>query len=95
MGQKHIRRTFTVLPEQRRHRNDGAFIGIIGSGNYAFTTIAYYLRKKFGNVITGVMDIDINKARATRQPHTKSNENAGNEVSRADSENRTPRSDGT
>jgi predicted dehydrogenase len=37
-------------------------IGIVGCGNYSFSNIAYYLKKRHGKVIAACMDIDINKA---------------------------------
>lgn len=44
------------------HSDISRHIGIIGCGNYAFSNIAYYIHKNYGNVIRGAMDIDINKS---------------------------------
>ncbi|MCH9024463.1 MAG: Gfo/Idh/MocA family oxidoreductase [candidate division Zixibacteria bacterium] len=37
-------------------------MGLIGCGNFAFTTIGFFLRKRFGRVFASCMDVDINKA---------------------------------
>jgi predicted dehydrogenase len=60
-GQYHSRRTFETLPESRPPRTHH-HIGIIGCGNFAFSNVAYYLRKNYGSVIAGVMDPNLNKA---------------------------------
>jgi predicted dehydrogenase len=60
-GQYHSRRTFETLPAERTERQ-GRHVGIIGCGNFAFSHIAYYLRKNYGSVIRGVMDPTPQKA---------------------------------
>jgi predicted dehydrogenase len=60
-GQYHMRRKFDVLPKLPPCSPD-AHVGLIGSGNFPYCNISFYLRKHFGNVIRGVMDIDINRA---------------------------------
>lgn len=40
----------------------GRHVGLLGCGKFAYSNIAYYLRKNYGNVLRGVMDIDLNKA---------------------------------
>ena len=57
-GQFHLRARYDPLPARRRVAAQGGHVGIIGCGNYAFTTIAYYLRKERGSVLRGVMDVD-------------------------------------
>ncbi len=37
-------------------------MGLIGCGNFAFSNIAFYLKKNYGRVIRGAMDIDIHRA---------------------------------
>jgi len=37
-------------------------VGMIGCGNFAYSTLAYYLNRRFGRVIRGVMDIQIHRA---------------------------------
>ena len=40
----------------------GKHIGILGCGKFAYANVAYYVRQNFGNVIRGVMDVDLNRA---------------------------------
>ena len=61
-GQYHMRRQYTTLPPNDRPPARGAHVGIIGCGNYAFSVIAYFLRRNYGSVIRGCMDTDINRA---------------------------------
>lgn len=61
-GQNHLRRQYRELPPRRRSRHSNATVGIIGCGNFAFTTIAYYLHRAYGAVLRGAMDVDINRA---------------------------------
>ena len=61
-GQYHMKRKITRLPVLQDIQKNGKHVGIIGCGNYAFSNIAYYLKKNFGRIIKGAMDIDINKA---------------------------------
>ncbi len=61
-GQFHMKRRFTSLPEVTKPGNPNSHVGIIGCGNFAFTTIAYFLKKNFGCVIRGVMDSNIHRA---------------------------------
>lgn len=60
-GQYHARRRFATLPQERTER-EGRHVGILGCGNFAFSQIAYSLRKNYGSVIRGVMDPSIHKA---------------------------------
>jgi predicted dehydrogenase len=60
-GQYHARKKYDVLPPPREGRA-GRHVGIIGCGNFAFSNIAYYLRKNYGAVIRGVMDPSPHKA---------------------------------
>lgn len=58
-----MKRQFDVLPpynkDEKKFKGD---VGIIGCGNYAFSNIAFYLKKINSIFIRGVMDIDENKA---------------------------------
>lgn len=60
-GQYHAKQTFATLPAERTARS-GRHVGILGCGNFAYSHIAYYLRKNFGPVIRGVMDPNLHKA---------------------------------
>lgn len=62
LGQLHLRRTYDVLPRRRRSIKKKQFIGLIGCGNHAFTTIGNFLTRRYGRVIAGCMDADINRA---------------------------------
>ena len=60
-GQYHIRKVYESRPAERLPSNK-AHVGMIGCGNFAFSCLAYYLKKNFGQVIRGTMDVDINRA---------------------------------
>jgi len=62
LGQKHMHRKYDRLPVQIGRKNADHSVGIIGCGNYSYSTIAYFLRKEFGNIIASCMDIDLNRA---------------------------------
>jgi predicted dehydrogenase len=61
-GMYHMKKHYLSLPEIVSPPENGGHIGLIGCGNFAFSTIAYYLKKNYGRVIRGAMDIDINRA---------------------------------
>ncbi len=67
LGQLHLRRTYRTLPTQNTKPDTRQWIGLIGCGNYAYTTIAYYLNKVSGRAIAACMDIDINRAASLAQ----------------------------
>lgn len=61
-GQYHMKRRFTTLPEFRSGVGD-AHIALIGCGNFAYSNLAFYLRK-FGRSgrLRAAMDVDIHRA---------------------------------
>jgi predicted dehydrogenase len=61
-GQYHMKKKYDRLPSQSGLPGKGGHIGLIGCGNFPFSNIAYYLKKNYGRVIRGAMDIDINRA---------------------------------
>src|SRR3954469_15137835 len=61
-GQYHMRRVYEKLPPITPQREKHRHVGIIGCGNFDYSHIAYYLKKKYGEVIRGAMDININRA---------------------------------
>ena len=61
-GQFHMRKAYGKLPQMRPSTRDRRHVGIIGCGNFAYSNIAYYLRKGHGAVIRGVMDTNIHRA---------------------------------
>lgn len=62
LGQRHKQRKFAQLPPMRGRIADDQFVGIIGCGNFSFTTIAYYLTKAFGRTIGICMDRNVDRA---------------------------------
>ncbi len=74
LGQYHKDRRYGVLPVAGKP--DGP-VGLIGCGNYAFATIAYYLHRSRGRVIGGCMDIDPHRA-ASLAEHRQSTSEAVN-----------------
>jgi predicted dehydrogenase len=61
-GQYHMGRRFTTLPPNHVRAGSSAHVGLIGCGNFGFSVIAHYLGAKWGRVIRGCMDVDVNRA---------------------------------
>ena len=61
-GQYHMAKRYPALPANHVRPDSKAHVGLIGCGNYAYSVIAYYLRKNYGNVIRGCMDPEIHRA---------------------------------
>jgi predicted dehydrogenase len=63
-SQYHMKRRFTSLPDLDAPSTDtpGKHVGIIGCGKFAYAIAAYYLTRRCGRVIRGVMDVDIHRA---------------------------------
>lgn len=57
----HMKKAYSVLPIIKPN-NKNAHVGIIGCGNFSYSTIAFYLKKNFGAVICGTMDKSIERA---------------------------------
>lgn len=64
----HMNKVYSELPVIHEGKNKG-YVGIIGCGNFSYSTIAFYLRKNFGNVIRGVMDPNVNRAASLCSQH--------------------------
>jgi predicted dehydrogenase len=62
ISQLHLKRRYDRLPEPAVSLRPSQTVGVIGCGKFAFTTIAYYLRRRFGNVIAICMDLDVHRA---------------------------------
>lgn len=69
-GQYHMKKTFQVMPTKHNNLNSKQKVAIIGCGNYAYSNIAYYLKKNFGDVIGMCMDVDINHATSLAQKYS-------------------------
>ena len=61
-GQYHMHAHYDTLPVCRKTAPGTRHVGLIGCGNFAFSTIAYFLRREVGSVLRGVMDIDAHRA---------------------------------
>jgi predicted dehydrogenase len=59
-GQRHQARRYESLPTPQRDAR--GHVGIIGCGNFAYTTLGYYLTKNYGRVIRACMDPDPHRA---------------------------------
>lgn len=68
-AQYHMARRYEVLPEPSMKFKDDQVFGIIGCGNYAYSTIAYYLQREFGGRIRACMDIDAHRAASLAQAY--------------------------
>ncbi len=61
-GQYHMNKRYQPMPAEPKTPARGGHVGLIGCGNFQFSNIAYYLHKKYGRVIRGAMDVDVNRA---------------------------------
>jgi len=71
-GQYHMRRKFTPLPPNDSPPSTSSHVGLIGCGNYAYSVLAYYLKRHHGSVIRACMDVDINHAASLRESYQAS-----------------------
>lgn len=63
-SQYRMNRRPADLPAQPSPPRQGGHVGILGCGNFAYSNIAYYLRRNYGNVVRGAMDLDLSHAAA-------------------------------
>lgn len=68
-GQYHMSRKFTQLPPERSGNDPSKHVGLIGCGNFAYSNIAYYLKKNYGAVIRGCMDVKLERAASLFQDY--------------------------
>ncbi len=68
-GQYHMRRHYDALPANHVNPDSAAHIGLVGCGNFGFSVIAHYLRKTYGDVVRGCMDLDISRAASLFQEY--------------------------
>ncbi|MBV1952747.1 MAG: Gfo/Idh/MocA family oxidoreductase [Cycloclasticus sp.] len=57
----HMKKEYAVLPVIDK-TNVAGHVGILGCGNFSYSTIAHYLKKNYGYVIHGVMDLNLARA---------------------------------
>jgi len=62
LGHVHMKRKYRQIPPASSRLGPRQTVALIGCGNYAYSNIAYYLCKEFGNVIGACMDIDADRA---------------------------------
>lgn len=64
-GQYHMKTTNARLP--RPSAAPCGHVGILGCGNFAYSTVAYFLQSDFGNVVRGTMDPNLGRAASLAQ----------------------------
>jgi len=57
----HMKKEYPELPIIAPRNNRG-HVGMIGCGNFAYSTVAHYLKRNYGNVLRGTMDVDVTRA---------------------------------
>lgn len=67
-GQYHMKRRFAHLPAERAGK-PSQHVGLIGCGNFGYSNIAYYLRKNYGDVLRGCMDVEVQRAASLFQDY--------------------------
>lgn len=72
-----MKKRFEVLPPTRKEWLSSQNVGLIGCGRYGFSTITYYLLRRFGPVVGACMDVDAHRAASLAQffhiPHHTDN----------------------
>jgi predicted dehydrogenase len=71
-AQYHLKRRFTKLPARSGPPTRRPSAAIIGCGNFGYGSIAYYLKKNYGNVIRAAMDTDVHRAASLFQRYSLS-----------------------
>ncbi len=61
-GQYHMGRQYGTLPANHVRTDSKAHVGLIGCGNFGYSVIAHYLKKNYGQVVRGCMDVEVNRA---------------------------------
>lgn len=61
-AQYHMKKRFDQLPPIPAETPNEKHVGLIGCGNFAYSTLAYYVTRNHGAVIRGAMDKDIHRA---------------------------------
>jgi predicted dehydrogenase len=58
LGQYHMKGQLPPIARSSKGSPSRAHVAILGCGNFAFSNVAYYLRRHYGRVIRAVMDVD-------------------------------------
>ena len=61
-AERHMHRRFRTLPSPAEEYLATQRIGFLGCGRFAYSTLAYFLRQRYGKVIAACMDKDIHRA---------------------------------
>lgn len=61
-SQYHMNKEFAILPEVATPPRAGGKIGMLGCGNFAFSTIAYYVEARLPGSLRAAMDLRLNQA---------------------------------
>ena len=65
-AQLHMRRPYKEAGVTRAYADRKSHVGLIGCGSFAYSTIGYYLKRNFGRVLRGAMDVDRSRACSLR-----------------------------
>ena len=57
-----MNKSFDKLPEIKIKSDHNKHVGIIGCGKFPYSILSYYLKKNYGKVRKGAMDIEIKRA---------------------------------
>lgn len=58
----HMRASIGARPRRQGAPTDHQTVAIVGCGNYSYSTIAHYLRKRYGSVVRMCMDSKLDRA---------------------------------
>ena len=58
----HMKKRYPALPTTAGRPLAGRHVALLGCGKYGYAQVAYFLRKNFGDVLYGAMDIDLARA---------------------------------
>lgn len=65
----HMNKRYRRLPKPRPTETEARHVGVLGCGKFAYSSIAYYLTRNFGDVIRWAMDTDIHRAASLSQKY--------------------------
>ncbi len=68
-GRYHLKKHFDGPPALEKGPSPGKHVGLIGCGSFAFSSLAYYLRRDFGDVMRTAMDLNPDRAASLAQAY--------------------------